>query len=294
MKFLQRVTNRNKAVLNKPTDRDVIYYSEFTEWDTSNAFRSFSIKYVLDQSISYQKDGRLYVVKANQYMVACKYADVKASFHYKSNIRSICIDICPKTVAEIFTILTDKKVDFDNYLDQYFKYPVFYESINSVYQTTLGKRLQDLNYEIQLHNGININKEWFIDLAERIIYQEFGNYLALLELNVVRPATKKEILRRLKLAKEYMDSNFLTITQIKEIAEYATMSEYHFLRCFKQVYKRTPYQYITEKRMQLAKSLLSKKVYLIREVANLCSFQDVYSFSKAFKKFYGISPSGLK
>ena len=133
-----------------------------------------------------------------------------------------------------------------------------------------------------------------MDLAERIVYQKYGNYLALLQLSVIRTSTKKEILRRLKLAKEYMDSSFLKITEIKEIADHATMSEYHFFRCFKQVYKRTPYQYINEKKMQLAKTLLSRKLYTISEVAKQCSYPDVYTFSKAFKRFYGISPSEMK
>jgi AraC-like DNA-binding protein len=163
-----------------------------------------------------------------------------------------------------------------------------------VYDTTVGNKLLQLNYLIQSGTHVKPNKEWFLDLSERIIYQEYGNYLALKEIKNVRPSTRKEVFQRLQQAKEYIDINFLQIKEIKEIAAHCSMSEYYFFRRFKEVYKKTPYQYITEQKMHLAKYLLKGSNCSVSEIALRCNFPDVFTFSKAFKKFYGVSPSLMK
>ena len=109
-----------------------------------------------------------------------------------------------------------------------------------------------------------------------------------------QPSTRKEILQRLQQAKEYIDIHFLQIKEIKEVAEHCKMSEYHFFRRFKEVHKKTPHQYITEQKMHLAKYLLKGSKNSVSEVALSCGYSDVFSFSKAFKKFYGLPPSSIK
>jgi AraC-like DNA-binding protein len=229
---------------------------------------------------------------ADTYLTACKYSEVKA--YNRLPIKSICIDVCPQTVSETFTVLTSRDDDFDTFLAGYFKYPEFFESINSIYSTSIGKKLQGLLHTINTEDDVHVTREWFLDLSEKIVFQEYGNYLALNEINSVKISTKKEVLQRLQLAKEYMDVNFLQIAEIKEVASHCNMSEYHFFRRFKEVYKKTPYQYITERKMQMARELLLKKSNSVSEVAMQCSFPDVFTFSKAFKKFYGISPSMVR
>lgn len=290
--MFERITENNKFSLNKATGTDKIYYSELQEWHTTNAFRSFSLKFVLQECIYYNKDGKEYPVKADTYMTACKHDNVKA--YNKKPIKSICIDICPKTVAETFTVLTAQNEDLDTYLHNYFKYPEFMESIHSVHDTLVGEKLLQLNYLIQSSASVHPNKEWFFDLSERIVYQEYSNYLALKEIKLAKASTRKEVLQRLQQAKEYIDINFLQIREIKEIADHCRMSEYHFFRRFKEVYKKTPYQYITEQKMHLAKYLLKGSKQSISEIALSCNFPDIFTFSKAFKKFYGMPPSLMK
>jgi AraC-like DNA-binding protein len=290
--MFQKITESNKLVLNKPTEIDMIYYSELDEWYTNNAFRSFSVKYVVNNCIYYRIDGKEHAVKAGTYMTACKYDHVYA--YNKLPIKSICIDICPNTVLETFTVLTSRHDDFDNFLSGHFKYPGFYESMHAVSNTSIGAKLQHLLTRIEHEKTPDIHKEWFIDLSERIIYQEYGNYLALNEINSVKAATRKEVLHRLHQAKEYIDTKFLEIAEIKEIADHCNMSEYHFFRRFKEVNKKTPYQYITEKKMLHARMLLQNKQHTVSQVAYICNFPDVYTFSKSFKKFFGIPPSLMK
>ncbi len=102
-------------------------------------------------------------------------------------------------------------------------------------------------------------------------------------MNGTNELTKTERLRRLEVAKKFMNENYLTIREIKEVAEYCHLSIYHFYRSFKMVYGLTPYQYIIEKRMELAKKLLSDQSMTITAIAVECGFPVVFTFSKAFK-----------
>ena len=53
----------------------------------------------------------------------------------------------------------------------------------------------------------------------------------------------------------------------------------------------TPVNYIIEVKMKKALEYLHEQKYSVKEVASLVGYADIYSFSKAFKKIYGIPPS---
>jgi AraC-like DNA-binding protein len=292
--FFQTITEENKLTLNKSADTDQVYYSELNEWFTCNAFRSFSLKYVIDRCIWYRVNNKVHQVKQGNFLLACKQPGVNAYFDTKDIVKSICIDICSATVAEAFTVLTAQNDHhFDNYLAGYFKIPEFFETVCPVGGSHFDKKLNALVRAIQHGNVQDINKEWFLDLVEKIIFHEYGNYLALNGIRSVKLETRKEILRRLKIAKQYIDEEFLGIGDIGQVATICNMSEFHFYRSFRQAFHTTPYQYILTKRLELSKELLLAGELSVTQVAVHCNFPDVYTFSKAFKRQFDISPSGF-
>jgi AraC-like DNA-binding protein len=88
-----------------------------------------------------------------------------------------------------------------------------------------------------------------------------------------------------------MDENFLTISGIGEVALASNLSEFHFFRSFKQAFGSTTYQYILNKRLELARAMLENHEIPITEIAATCNFPDLFTFSKAFKRHFGIAPS---
>lgn len=292
--FFSKITEENKLSLNKQVDSDMVYYSELNEWFTVNAFRSFSIKYVIDKSVYYKVGNKEHHVYSGGFLLACKQPSVKAYFDSQKPVRSICIDINPQTIYEAFTVISAKEdYDLDNYLSGYFKYPNFFESVCPVKSAPiLNNKLNKLVEDIKNGNTHEqINKEWFLDLAEKIIYHEYGNYLALNGIRTVKLETKKEILKRLKMARQYMDESFLQIEDIAEVATISNLSEFHFFRSFKQAFSITPYQYLLNKRLEYAKSMLLLKNNSVNRIAILSNFPDLPTFSKAFKRQFGVAPT---
>lgn len=89
----------------------------------------------------------------------------------------------------------------------------------------------------------------------------------------------------------YIQDNLHRPIRITEVAEVAGMSEKYFIRYFKQALGVTPGQYIFQLRMNRARDLIYTHRYTMQQIASLLGYPDPYSFSKAFKKHYKVSPS---
>lgn len=292
MRYTCFVNDSNKAALNKPLNSNMLYYSELTEWYTQNAFRSFSIKFPIQGTLFYKAGIQEYQVKAGEFLLACKQEHVKAYFQEPGLVKSICIDIHPCSISQAFTILSEKTdYDFDNYMAGYFRYPEFYENIYASENSVIGSKLIQAA-DMILHDDIDdiIDEEWYMDLSEKIILHEFGTFQALNGLSTIKPGTRKELLRRLMKAKDFMDENFLSSPDIATIAVHGNLSEFHFFRSFKQAFRITPYQYLMKKRLEYSLVLLLGTNYTLQEIAGKCGFADLFTYSKAFKRFFGKSP----
>jgi AraC-like DNA-binding protein len=195
-------------------------------------------------------------------------------------------------VAEAFTIMSDgDDLNFDNYLSRYFRYPEFFETVSPVGTSAFDRKLDSLVSMIRNGDTDGINKEWFLDLAEKIVYHSYGNYLALNGIRSVKLETRKELLRRLHTGRQYMDENFLKIDEISEVATISNLSTFHFFRSFRQAFGTTPYQYILNKRLDMAKSMMNDPGTSLSRIASTCNFSDLFTFSKAFKRRFSVSPS---
>jgi hypothetical protein len=109
MRYVHLINEQNKLSLNKPADTDRVYYSELTEWFTNNAFRSFSVKYVVEGAITYRCGQKEYKVEKDHFLLTSKQPFVKAYFESRQPVKSICIDICPSSIAETFSVLHHKE-----------------------------------------------------------------------------------------------------------------------------------------------------------------------------------------
>jgi len=104
---------------------------------------------------------------------------------------------------------------------------------------------------------------------------------------------KAYLYKRIAVAKLYMDDHFCEKLDLVKIAETANFSKYHFFRLFKEIYGLTPLNYLTSKRIEESKKLLSGSLTII-EVAHQVGFDSPTSFSAVFKKHTRITPSHFK
>ncbi len=294
MSYVHLINEANKLSLNKPANTDRVYYSELLEWFTNNAFRSFSVKFVVQGIIYYRCGDKEYKVEQDHFLLTSKQPNVQAYFESKQLVKSICIDICPASLAEAFTILRSKgDHELDNYMAGYFDHPYFFEHVYHVQDSLFGMQLQRLTQALSngyYHPDI-INEEWFLQLVELIILQEKGNCASLNNIAAKKTVTRKEIYQRLLQGKQYMDTYYSLNPDIATVAQSCSLSTYHFFRSFRQAFGVSPYQYMIHLRLKHASHLMQEDNYTLTDIASLCGFPDLFTFSKAFKREYGVAPS---
>lgn len=69
------------------------------------------------------------------------------------------------------------------------------------------------------------------------------------------------------------------------------MSRFHFSREFKRLSGRSPWQYLTDLRMERSSYLPIDSGHSIGEIARECGFQDTSYFCKVFRKSFNASPA---
>ena len=98
-----------------------------------------------------------------------------------------------------------------------------------------------------------------------------------------------DIYERIAAAKVYIDENYQEPINLETISQQAFLSRFHFHRIFTQVYRSTPHQYMTRKRLDKARDLLAHNKP-VTEVCNEVGFESIGSFSMLFKKEVGFAP----
>ncbi|HQQ95823.1 MAG TPA: helix-hairpin-helix domain-containing protein [Cyclobacteriaceae bacterium] len=148
-------------------------------------------------------------------------------------------------------------------------------------------------------------KKWWDFTAERKQYRlksgypadrptrpwyELPQYRREGKLKATRADTRDDLTRRLRKAAAWMKKNYKDPITVPDAARVATLSTYHFLRLFNDVYEETPHQWLTKIRLKRASQLLRKSKHPISRVALDCGFTHEGTFARVFRQHMGESP----
>lgn len=87
----------------------------------------------------------------------------------------------------------------------------------------------------------------------------------------------------------YINSNLAKDLSNTTLASHFYLSKSHLCQVFKDSTGTTINQYVTAKRISLAKALLADG-HTVAETSSLCGFRDYSNFLKAFTRIVGVSP----
>jgi AraC-like DNA-binding protein len=99
------------------------------------------------------------------------------------------------------------------------------------------------------------------------------------------------LLRSLNRAREMADTEFAKPLTVDDLAERAAISKYHFIRLFERAFGSTPHRYLVARRLDHARHRLATDDVSVSDLREECGFAGLGSFSWAFKRAYGMSPS---
>jgi AraC family transcriptional regulator len=95
---------------------------------------------------------------------------------------------------------------------------------------------------------------------------------------------------RLQRVFDFIEAHLDDDITVETLASTACLSRFHFARAFKAATGKAPHQFISVKRLELAKSLLTEGRRSLMDVALTCHFSSQANFSRAFHRATGITP----
>ena len=110
------------------------------------------------------------------------------------------------------------------------------------------------------------------------------------QIPVRRAATRREILRRVCLATDFIHSSYARPLMLSDMARAAFLSRHHFLRLFKQIHDVTPHEYLQRKRTCVAARLLRNSQRHVDEIVKEVGFDSRSTLFRALRRFHGITP----
>jgi AraC family transcriptional regulator len=273
---------------------NLVVFSSFEQCYLPVKPQCFSIKYVVEGRETYTINSNQYPLSDGQYLLANRFCEGYVEIESKRPAKGICIDILPEMISEVVAGYRQPGCPFPDFeLDIFFNSDSFTENQYGVHGNHIGNFLLQLD-KILLKNPFYqhaFTQEFFYTLSEKIVADHIPIYRQLQAIPALKPATRKDLFKRVARGKEWMDAHFNEKAEIETIAREACISPYHFFRLFKAVYQLSPLQYLIKKRLESAYQLLNQERVPVSVAAQESGFSDIYTFSKAFKKAYGKPPS---
>lgn len=91
-----------------------------------------------------------------------------------------------------------------------------------------------------------------------------------------------------------IDEDVSRAHSLSALATLASMSPFHFIRCFKRVVGTTPHAYVRMARLRVAGCMLRDPSLRIASIAFEVGFQDLSVFNHAFRQIFGLTPQQLR
>ncbi|MBC2595193.1 helix-turn-helix transcriptional regulator [Ruficoccus amylovorans] len=161
------------------------------------------------------------------------------------------------------------------------------------------------NTVIDLSNGevqelqrlaIRVNRYWHQPSAEtQLCFEHALLSLCLLSCEGLNrqepPSGYHQAEKRVRIALTWYREHMHLAPALPEIAQAAHSSPANLRRLFHRVFRASPKQLFDQLRYQRSMQLLTETQLPLSEIAERCGFQDLSTFSRAFKQRFGYCPS---
>ena len=131
--------------------------------------------------------------------------------------------------------------------------------------------------------------------------QNFILPVKLLQLSVIVSTIKPDIVHKLKnisdehraviRAMDIVYSSYHRRLNVADLAKQAGVSVWHLSKLFRKHTGLTVQQFIAHHRIYIAKKLIMKEAFQLKEIAYKTGFPNIQQFSRTFKRIEGYSPS---
>ena len=126
-------------------------------------------------------------------------------------------------------------------------------------------------------------------LVQSLINETLVSILRKIEAKDVKPEGK-DVPSECAFVKRYIDMHFSEKITLDEIARKTFFSKFYIIHSFKKQYNITPIQYLLDKRLSEAATLLQTTNLSVTDITISVGFSSASQLAKAFKEKYGATP----
>lgn len=152
--------------------------------------------------------------------------------------------------------------------------------------------------QLVIHNSdlLSLVREFHV-LAEyektsdrlKVLYKEIIKLLKTFAIGCREESMDLDITSRIKAAKEFIENNCHLELSLKEMADIACFSEYHFNRLFHRHFGLSPYALYLVCKLKTSKNILMEQKSVTSTAFDI-GFFDQSHFTRLFKKHIGVTP----
>jgi AraC family transcriptional regulator len=276
-------------------DNGVMFINTGKLEETKDHISRLSIRCITGGEQYYKVGSNEHKVTSENYLVINQGQHYKTSFEGSGNKEMMLMAFRPGFVEEIlYSVMTnedkllddpfnsvdqpiyffEKTYELDSYISNTFKWLRRLMDEDMAWKKTVDL---DSVYSGTLIRLLQIHRQLFSDINK---------------INSVKLSTRKELYRRLNIAKEFLDNNLHRKISIEEVSRISSLSPHHFKRTFKKLFGDTPHNYHVKKRLEYSRQLIDVCGLNISEICQQVGFEDLSSF-RLFRNNYGCTPGKL-
>jgi len=98
----------------------------------------------------------------------------------------------------------------------------------------------------------------------------------------------------LKRVYDYIEAHLDDRLTLSDLAAVACLSPYHFSRSFKQALGIGPQRYVTQRRLERAKTLMRRTNQPLARIAQEVGFSDQSHLTSVFRREIGVTPGHFR
>ena len=249
--------------------------------DTAFHFHDFhKIVFFLDGAGSYCVEGKQYILKPNDVVLVRQGTIHKAQIDPKCRYERIILYIDPEYLKQRSTELTSLELCFEEAARRK-SYVLRPDPIQR------GQLLQTLYTLEGSIGGTAYGEDLYAEISLAQLLIDLGRSRRTEHYSFTTPQNRGDKIVSLI---EYINDHLTESITIDTLSEQFFLSKYYLMRMFRDCTGYTIHNYITEKRMYLARELISDGAS-VSDACYGCGYQDYSAFARAYKKCFGCAPS---